>query len=107
MSKIEDDKKRCKVCKKYQEKWANKDTCVECFNKPKPKFYYDVRVECLLPATLTYKVLAETPEDAAKMIKNMTPNTVQHKLIGRKELKLMVFDAGCLMMKFMQNLMGR
>lgn len=72
--------------------------------KPKPKFYYDVKIECMLPATLTYRVLAETPEQAAELIKNLSPNSVKHKLIGRKETKLSVYDAGSNLMKFMKNL---
>jgi hypothetical protein len=73
---------------------------------PPPKFYFDVKVECMLPATLTYRVHAETPQQAAEMIKGLVPTTVKHRLIGRKEIKLMVYDAGCTMMKFMKNLFG-
>ena len=69
-----------------------------------PKFYYDVKVEALLPATLVYRVLAETPEQAAQLIKNMSPNSVKHRLIGRKEIKLMVYDAGSTMIKYVRNL---
>lgn len=75
--------------------------------KIKEKKYYDVRIECMLPATLTYKVLAETPEQAADMIKNMSPVGVKHRLIGRKELKLTVVDAGSTMIRFIRNLIGR
>jgi hypothetical protein len=74
---------------------------------PKPKFYYDVKVECMLPATLTYRVFAEDAQQAATLIKGMSPNSVKHKLIGRKEIKLVVFDAGCNMILFMKNLFGR
>jgi len=73
---------------------------------PPPKYYYDVKVECLLPATLTYRVHAETPHQAADMIKSLSPNSVKHRLIGRKELKLAVYDAGSNMIKFMKNLVG-
>lgn len=75
--------------------------------KIKEKKYYDVRIECMLPATLTYRVLAETPEQAADLIKNMQPIGVKHRLIGRKELKLTVLDAGSTMIKFIRNLIGR
>lgn len=75
--------------------------------KIKEKKYYDVRIECMLPATLTYRVLAETPEQAADLIKNMSPIGVKHKLIGRKELKLTVLDAGSTMIRFIRNLIGR
>jgi hypothetical protein len=76
-------------------------------NKPPIKHYYDVKVECLLPATLIYKVLAETPQQASEMINNMQPIGVKHKLIGRKNLKLSVYDAGSNIIKFIKNLAGR
>jgi hypothetical protein len=72
----------------------------------KPKYYYDVKVECLLPATLTYRVLAEDPQQAAELVKGKSPNTVQHRLIGRKELHMKVYDAGGSMMRFMKKILG-
>lgn len=33
-------------------------------NKPKQKQYYTVKIEAVAPVILTYKVLAETPEEA-------------------------------------------
>jgi len=103
---------KCKICKKTSEKnpdikWADKDICVECHNKPKPKFYFDVKVDVMLPATLTYRVLAEDAQKAAELIKQSQPITVKHKLIGRKEIKLTVYDAGCSVIKFVKNLVGR
>jgi len=66
--------------------------------------YYDVKVECTLPAVLTYKVLAEDAHQAADMIKHMQPTSVKHKLIGRKETKLSVYDSGSTMIRFIKNL---
>lgn len=74
-------------------------------NKIPDKFYYDVRIECMLPAILTYRVLAETPEQAASLIKGMSPISVKHKLIGRKESKLTVYDAGSSFIRFIKNLL--
>lgn len=76
--------------------------------KPAPpeKHYYDVKVECMLPATLTYRILAENPQQAADMIKGRQPNSVQHRLIGRKEIKLSVFDAGSVMIRLVKRLLG-
>lgn len=74
--------------------------------EPKPKLYYDVKVECMLPATLTYRVLAESPEQASELIKGKAPNSVVHKLSGRKELSLKVYEAGSSMMRFMKRLFG-
>jgi len=72
----------------------------------KPKFYYDVKVECMLPAVLTYRVLAEDPQQAAELIKGKTPNSVQHKLLGRRELILKVYDASGCMIRFVKKLLG-
>lgn len=73
---------------------------------PKAKYYYDVKVECMLPATLTYRVLAEDPHQAATMVKGRSPNSVQHKLIGRKEIALKVYDASGSMLRLMKKLLG-
>lgn len=73
----------------------------------KAKHYYDVKVECMLPATLTFRILAETPEEAAELIRGASPNHVQHRLHGRKDLKLSVYDAGSSMLRWMKNLIGR
>jgi len=75
-------------------------------NEPKPKYYYDVKVECMLPATLTYRILAEDPQQAADLIKGQQPNSVHHKLMGRKEIMLRVYDSGSSMMRFMRKLFG-
>lgn len=74
--------------------------------KPKKLQYYDVKVECMLPATLTYRILAEDATQAAELIKGKSPNSIRHKLIGRKELHLKVFDAGSSMMRFMKKIIG-
>ncbi len=68
--------------------------------------YYDVKVECMLPAILTYRVLAENPQQAAELIRGKSPNGVKHQLVGRKELKLKVYDASGCIIRFMKNLMG-
>jgi hypothetical protein len=75
-------------------------------NKIIEKKYYDVKIECLLPATLTWRILAETPEQATELVKNQQPNGVKYRLIGRKETKLSVYEAGSSMIRFMKNLIG-
>ncbi len=76
--------------------------------KPKPlPTYFDVKVEVLLPATLVFRVLAEDANKAADMIKNKHPNSVKYRLHGKKDIKLTVYDAGCTIIKFMKNLVGR
>lgn len=70
------------------------------------KHYYDVKVECMLPATVTYRVLAEDAAQAASLIKGMSPVGVKHRLIGKKDLKLSVYKAGSSMLEWAKNLMG-
>ena len=71
---------------------------------PPQKFYYDVKIETMLPATLTYRILAETAEQAAELIKGKTPNTVQYKLIGAKNIIMRVFAAGSNMIHYIRKL---
>ena len=75
--------------------------------KIKEKFYFDVKLDCMLPATLTYRVLAEDPQQAADLIKNMSPTGVNHKIIGKKDLKLSVYNAGGSFLRWTKNLLGR
>lgn len=74
--------------------------------KTKTKSYFDVKVEATLPATLVFRVYAETAEEAAEQVKNMNPRSVQYRLNSRKNLKLVVYDAGCSVIKFTKNLIG-
>lgn len=74
--------------------------------QPKTKQYYDVKVECMLPAVLTYRILAEDPNQALELIKGKSPNSIQHKLPGRKELVAKVYEAGSSMMRHMKKLLG-
>ncbi len=75
-------------------------------NKPPPLYYFDVKVETMLPATLTYRVLAEDAQQASEKIRTLQPNSVQHRLIGRRDNKLTVYDAGSTMIRFVKRLLG-
>jgi len=72
---------------------------------PPLKKYYDVKIECMLPATLTYRVLAEDAMQAADLIKGISPTGVKHKLIGRKDIKLTVYDSGSSIIRWVKNLL--
>lgn len=92
--------------KKLAEKKAKDEEKAKKSPKIKPKFYFDVKVECMLPATLTYKILAEDAEQAAALIKGQAPHMVKHRLIGRKEMEMKVYDSGGSMIRFMKKLFG-
>jgi len=66
---------------------------------PPPKKLYDVKVEVLLPATLTYRVLADNPEQAIELTKTMQPTGVRHQLARKRSLKAIVLDAGSTMIR--------
>jgi hypothetical protein len=69
----------------------------------KEKKYYDVYVEVMLPATLHYRVLAEDSSECIDLIKNKSPNSVNHKLHLRKNLQAKVFDAGSSVVQFIKR----
>lgn len=104
-NKEEQEKQKfAEATKKKKEERLKKEAAEKA--KIKPKLYYDVKVECFLPATLTYRVLAEDAQQAAELIKGTQPVSVVHKLIGRKEHKLTVYSAGSNMIMWMKRLMG-
>lgn len=62
-----------------------------------PQFHmFEVKVEATVPCTLSYRVRAETPEDALKLIEKQQPNGF-YPMIGRRKFgKATVFNAGTL-----------
>lgn len=68
--------------------------------------YFDVKVECLVPAVVTFRVLAKSAEEAATLTKGKTPTNIQHKWHGRKDLIISVYDAGSNMMRFIKRLVS-
>lgn len=73
-------------------------------NKSIEKFYYDVKMEVMLPATVVYRVYAENAEKALEEVRETTaPVSVQHRLVKKKIKKAMVYDAGCSTLKHVRN----
>lgn len=70
----------------------------------KQRRYYDIKVDVLLPALLTYRVLAETPEEAYEKIKNSHPITVNYKLREKKDIKAIVYEMGSSIIKLIKNI---
>ena len=67
------------------------------------KKYYDIKLECLLPATLTYRIYAESPEKALELINRQNPTSVTTKIPAKKPIKIMVYEAGTTMMIYIKN----
>ena len=73
-------------------------------NKPKQKTYYDCRVESMVPATITYRVLAEDAKQAYEMIKPGTPPTnIKYRLHQKRNLKMTIYDASSSIIRFLKN----
>jgi hypothetical protein len=70
----------------------------------KDKKLYDVKVECLVPATAVYRVLAESPEEALDLIKTSKPKDIKYRFNVRKLLKGIVYDAGSVMIRLTKSL---
>lgn len=77
---------------------------VEAKPKQKQLKVYEVKVEVQLPATLTYRVTAESPEQALEMAFRTQPIGVKHNLARKKNLKATVYEYGSLMIKLLKNL---
>lgn len=72
-------------------------------DKPKeqPKLIqYTIEVEALVPATLKYKVLAYTPEEALLSLHKATPiESPKLKFAGMKRLSAKIFNYGTSILK--------
>ena len=67
---------------------------------------YDVKVETMLPATLTYRVLASSPEEALEKVKKEAPKDIKHRLSGKRDLKALIYDAGTMLLR-LTKILGR
>ena len=68
------------------------------------KKYFDVKVEAMLPATLTYRILASNAEEALQLSKKAQPTGIRHRLAGKKDLKATIYDAGSSIIRLVKNL---
>lgn len=58
--------------------------------------YYDVKVETLVPATITYSILAEDPEQAMEKYErsDLPIFEIKYHLVKRQENVASVYDKG-------------
>lgn len=73
---------------------------------PKPKKLFDIKIECLLPSTVVYRILAEDAEQALQLSKTAAPTSIRPRLAGRRNLKATVLDAGTSIIRLVKNLIG-
>lgn len=67
------------------------------------KELYEVKLEAMVPAVITYVILADSPEEAIKLIKKHAPNNISYKLNNKKDIKYMVYNAGTVLLRFIKN----
>jgi hypothetical protein len=77
---------------------------VELKKQANHQSYFDVKVECMVPAVMTYRVLAKDAEEAIGKIKNMQPRDIQYKPGQKQERKLSIYDAGTSLLRLVKNL---
>lgn len=79
-------------------------------NKPKEKKYYSVKLEGQVPVELHFKVLAESPEEAAEIVsKNPLPPLARapRPILPRlRRLKATVYRYGTTTIDYIKNFMG-
>lgn len=73
----------------------------------KQKKWFDIKINAMIPATIIYKVLAEDEHEALTLIKNKQPNSIQYKFFNRKELKIMIYDSGSCIIRYVKHLLGK
>lgn len=112
--KIKCESKKAPTCRRQLElfeteidkrKLLNKGKffCDDCHNY-KEKKYFKVVMECNMPATVTYKVLAESPEKALELIKNMPPIAVKYYLPKKINLKATIYEFGSSLIQLIKKL---
>jgi hypothetical protein len=69
----------------------------------KPK-YYTVVIEVTIPATVKYKVLAQTPEEALEKAKKMAPTDISKKVGLLKRISAKVMKYGTLFVELTKSL---
>ncbi len=73
--------------------------------KQKEKRYYDVKVNCTIPAIMVFRVLAESPEEALELVDKHKeqPKSIKYEPIKRRNIKAKVCDSGTVVIKHVKN----
>lgn len=71
------------------------------------KKYYDIKINCNVPAVIHYTILAESPEKALSEIKKSRPKNIKYEFEKRIESKVVVYDYMTNLIRFVKKIMGR
>jgi len=67
---------------------------------PKEKKYYDIRLEALVPCTITYRIFADDEHDALAQMSKKSPSGVRPNVAKKRDIKAVVYDAGSSIVRF-------
>lgn len=67
--------------------------------------YYDVKVECTVPAVIHYRILANSPGHAESILKYRDPVHIEYKINKRKNIILRIYEAGTSILHIVKSLL--
>jgi len=72
--------------------------------KPKEKRYYTIELEAMVPATIRYRILAETPEEALDLLDKTPPlERPRTRLPGMRKQVAKVYLWGTNMLQYLKR----
>jgi hypothetical protein len=66
---------------------------------------YDVVVEAMVPAKLTYRVKALSAEEALQKAKTIAPSKIDYNIRLKKPLRAIIYDAGSSLIRLSRSLL--
>lgn len=80
--------------KKKEEKDKKKKVAL-----PQKKFY-DIKLDAMVPCTITYRILADDEHDALTQMSKKHPTAVKPNINLKRDIKATVYDAGSSIIRF-------
>jgi len=88
------------------DKRITKEEPIQKTEAPKQQ-YYTVKIEAMVPCTMTFKILATSPQEAITKARKTKPHNIIHQLNGRRDLKASVYKFGYSIIELVMNLIGK
>ena len=69
----------------------------------KEKKWFDIRLECMVPCTVQYRIFADDEQDALQQMDKKTPSSIKPNIFRKKNIKATIYDAGSSLIKYMKS----
>jgi hypothetical protein len=69
----------------------------------KEKKWFDIRLECMVPCIVQYRVFADDEQDALQQMDKKTPSSVKPNILRKKNVKATIYDAGSSLIRYIKN----